>query len=46
MNGAIERLLADEGLRRRMADTAARLQAQPGTLRAADLIEEVEPRRR
>jgi MGT family glycosyltransferase len=46
MNGAIDRLLADEGLRRRMADTAARLQAQPGTLRAADLIEEVEPRLR
>jgi UDP:flavonoid glycosyltransferase YjiC (YdhE family) len=46
MAGAIDRLLADEGLRRRMANTAARLQAQPGTSRAADLIEEVEARPR
>jgi MGT family glycosyltransferase len=39
--GAVERLLADKGLRDRMATDAARLQANPGTARAADLIEEV-----
>ncbi len=42
--GAVDRLLADEPLRRRMAAASARLQARPGTLRAADLIEEVAAR--
>ena len=37
--GAIDRLLADEVLRGRMAGIAARVQASPGTVRAADLIE-------
>jgi UDP:flavonoid glycosyltransferase YjiC (YdhE family) len=41
MVGAIDRLLADYSLRRRMADTSARLGRQPGTLMAADLIEKV-----
>jgi len=41
MAGAIDRVLADKGLRRRMADTSARLRSQPGTVRAADLIEEL-----
>ena len=41
MTGAIDRLLADTGLRRRMAATSTRLQANPGTARAADLIERV-----
>src|SRR4029077_6169304 len=41
MRGAIDRLLADSALRRRMAATAARLQGSPGTARAADLIEGV-----
>jgi MGT family glycosyltransferase len=41
MAGAIDRLLADTALRRRMAATSSRLQANPGTNRAADLIEEV-----
>ena len=39
--GAIDRLLADKSLRRRMNTTSNRLQARPGTWRAADLIEEV-----
>jgi MGT family glycosyltransferase len=39
MVGAIDRLLADESLRRRMAASSARLRSQPGTVRAADLIE-------
>jgi len=39
--GAIDRLLADEPLRRRMRVASTRLQARPGTRRAADLIEEV-----
>jgi MGT family glycosyltransferase len=38
---AIDGLLADADLRRRMAAVAARLQAAPGTVRAADLIERV-----
>ena len=38
---AIDGLLADADLRRRMAAVAARLQASPGTVRAADLIERV-----
>ena len=37
--GAVDRLLADEVLRSRMAGIAARVQASPGTVRAADLIE-------
>jgi UDP:flavonoid glycosyltransferase YjiC (YdhE family) len=41
MLGAIDRLLADTELRRRMAATSTRLQANPGTTRAADLIEGV-----
>jgi MGT family glycosyltransferase len=39
--GAIDRLLSDEALRRRMKATSARLQSRPGTRRAADLIEEL-----
>jgi UDP:flavonoid glycosyltransferase YjiC (YdhE family) len=39
LTGAIDRLLADQGLARRLAAIAARLQASPGTVRAADLIE-------
>jgi MGT family glycosyltransferase len=39
--GAIDRLLGDESLRRRLKAASARLQARPGTRRAADLIEEV-----
>ena len=37
--GAIDRLAGDEDLRGRMAAIAARAQAAPGTVRAADLIE-------
>jgi MGT family glycosyltransferase len=37
--GAIDRLLADEALHARMAATAGRLQASPGTVIAASLIE-------
>ncbi len=39
--GAIDSLLANESLRRRMSAASARLQARPGTQRAADLIEEL-----
>jgi MGT family glycosyltransferase len=39
--GAIDRLLADGDLRGRMAAIATRLQASPGTVRAAGLIERV-----
>jgi MGT family glycosyltransferase len=39
LRGAIDRLLADELLRARMGRIAQRLQANPGTERAADLIE-------
>ncbi|HEX8939750.1 MAG TPA: nucleotide disphospho-sugar-binding domain-containing protein [Candidatus Limnocylindrales bacterium] len=38
---ALERLLDDELLARRLAGVAARLRANPGTVRAADLIERV-----
>ena len=38
---AIDRLLVDEGLRRRLASIASRLKANPGTEKAADLIEQV-----
>ena len=41
MRGAIERLLADEALKQRMGGIRQRLQANPGTVRAADLIERV-----
>jgi MGT family glycosyltransferase len=39
--GAIDRLLGDASLKSRMRAASARLQARPGTRRAADLIEEV-----
>ena len=39
LTGAIDRLLADEALHGRLGGIAARLQAAPGTVRAADLIE-------
>jgi len=39
LTGAIDGLLADQGLAGRLAAIAARLQAKPGTIRAADLIE-------
>ena len=38
---AIDRLYVDEALRGRMAAIAARVQASPGTARAADLIEHI-----
>jgi len=41
LTGAVDRLLADSALRNRMAVEAKRLQANPGTARAADLIEQV-----
>jgi MGT family glycosyltransferase len=39
LTGAIERLLADRALEHRLTATAARLQAHPGAVKAADLIE-------
>jgi MGT family glycosyltransferase len=41
LHSALDRLLADEGLKARMASNAGVLQAFPGTVRAADLIEGV-----
>jgi MGT family glycosyltransferase len=41
MSAAIDRLLADDGLHGRMRAIAGRLQAAPGTVRAADLLERV-----
>jgi Glycosyl transferases, related to UDP-glucuronosyltransferase len=41
LTAAIDRLLADAALQRRMATSAARMQADPGTVRAADRIEQV-----
>jgi MGT family glycosyltransferase len=41
LTDAIDRLLADDGLRRRLAAISARLRANPGTEKAADLIERV-----
>ena len=38
---AVERLLADDGLARRLAAGSRQLQSKPGTVLAADLIEEV-----
>jgi MGT family glycosyltransferase len=43
LHGAIDRLLADSELHARLAKIADRLQASPGTRRAADLIEDVAP---
>jgi len=39
LTGAIDRLLADERLKARLAKTSARLRSNPGTVKAADLIE-------
>ncbi len=41
LTGAVDRLLADGALRGRLAAMSARIQASPGTVRAADLIEGV-----
>ena len=41
LTGAIERLLGDEELAGRLAQTSQRLQGAPGTEKAADLIEQV-----
>ena len=41
LTGAIERLAGDERLRDELSVVSARLQAAPGTERAADLIETV-----
>jgi UDP:flavonoid glycosyltransferase YjiC (YdhE family) len=41
LHNAIETLLADGALRRRLAELSGRLQQQPGTVRAADLIEQL-----
>ena len=41
LTGAVDRLIADARLRDRMAADAVRLQAHPGTVRAAELIEQV-----
>jgi UDP:flavonoid glycosyltransferase YjiC (YdhE family) len=43
LRSAVDRLLADDALRQRLADGAQALQAAPGTVLAADLIEAVEP---
>ena len=40
LHGALERLLADTRLPSRLEQIASRLQANPGTVRAADLIQE------
>jgi MGT family glycosyltransferase len=44
MTAAIDRLLADDGLRRRMRSISARLQPKPGTVAAADLLEQLAAR--
>ncbi len=41
MTAAIDRLLADRALHARLGAISARLRAHPGTVRAADLIEQV-----
>jgi MGT family glycosyltransferase len=41
LTGAIDRLLADERLRARLAAASERLRARPGTEHAADLIERI-----
>jgi MGT family glycosyltransferase len=43
LRGAVERLLADDALRARMLPIAERLQASPGSIKAATLIEHVTP---
>ena len=39
ITGAIDELLGDAELTRRLAASSRRLQAEPGTVEAADLIE-------
>jgi UDP:flavonoid glycosyltransferase YjiC (YdhE family) len=41
LTGTVERLLADEALRERLGAISARLQGAPGTVAAADRIEQV-----
>jgi MGT family glycosyltransferase len=41
LRGAVDRLLSDDALRARLGKISRRLQAAPGTVKAADLIEEV-----
>src|SRR5262249_47328254 len=41
LTGAVERLLADEALKTRLAAVSARLKASPGTEKAAGLIEQL-----
>jgi UDP:flavonoid glycosyltransferase YjiC (YdhE family) len=41
LTGAVDRLLADSALKARLAAISTRLEASPGTVRAADLIESV-----
>jgi UDP:flavonoid glycosyltransferase YjiC (YdhE family) len=41
LTGAVDRLLADTRLRQQMAADAERFRANPGTVQAADLIEQV-----
>jgi MGT family glycosyltransferase len=41
LTGAVERLLADDGLRARMADNAAEVQRRDGRTKAADVLEQV-----
>jgi len=41
LTGAVERLLADEALAARMKDISATVQADPGHVRGADLIEQL-----
>jgi MGT family glycosyltransferase len=41
LTGAIDRLLADRALAARLAAVSARLQANPGTIRAANLVEQL-----
>jgi MGT family glycosyltransferase len=41
LTGAIERLLADDALARRLSTMSTRIKAKPGTVKAADLIERV-----
>jgi UDP:flavonoid glycosyltransferase YjiC (YdhE family) len=41
LRDGVDGLLADDALRTRLADGAAVLQAAPGTVRAADLIEQL-----
>jgi MGT family glycosyltransferase len=43
LRAAVNRLLADDSTRRRLAPMAKRLQARPGTVRAAELLERAAP---